>query len=190
MPFDTDAKQEPSSVTQLAAALCALGLYHGANTPAEHAAEALRLGGQDAYRVRLANALLGAAQTEAVLADAIPLSPEARAAAHRQQLSTAGAADDPVKRIAFLRWQTLRVSGPLREIAQNGAAGPIPLAAAHAADGLQQLLGVIAASQNPTPDDVDRLAGPVMDELRAARASLSTAISNVDILLHLLDVIS
>jgi len=80
MPLDTAAKQEPSSVTQLAAALAALGLYSGANTPTEHAAEARRLGGQDAYRVRLANALLGAAQTEAVLADAIPLSPEARTA--------------------------------------------------------------------------------------------------------------
>jgi len=39
MPFDTDAKEEPSSVTQLAAVLRALGLYHGGNTPAEHAAE-------------------------------------------------------------------------------------------------------------------------------------------------------
>ncbi len=179
MPFDTDAKQEPSSVTQLAAAMRALGLYSGANTPAEHAAEARRLGGEDAYRVRLANALLGAAQTEALLADAIPLSLEARAAAYEQQLSTAGAADDPAKRIAFLRWQALRVSGPLREIAQNVAAGPIPLAAAHAADGLQKLLGVIAARQNPPPDDVDRLAGPVTDELRAAREALSHALSNV-----------
>ncbi len=190
MLFDTDAKQEPSSVTQLAAAMRALGLYHGANTPAEHAAEARRLGGEDAYRVRLANALLGAAQAEALLADAIPLSPEARTTAYEQQLSTAGAADDPVKRIAFLRWQTLRVSGPLREIAQNVAAGPIPLAAAHAADGLQQLLGVIAAGQNPTSDDVDRLAGPVTDELRAAREALSNAIGNVDVLLDLLGAIS
>jgi len=169
--------------------LRALGLYSGANTPAEHAAEALRLGGQDVYRVRLANALLGAAQTEALLADAIPLSPDARAAAYEQQLSTAGGADDPAKRIAFLRWQTLRVSGPLREIAQNVGAGPVPLAAAHAADGLQKLLGVIAASQNPTPDDADRLAGPVTDELRAAREALSNAIGNVDILLELLDVV-
>ncbi len=190
MPFDTDAKQEPSSVTQLAAAMRALGLYSGANTPAEHAAEARRLGGEDAYRVRLANALLGAAQTEALLADAIPLSLEARAAAYEQQLSTAGAADDPAKRIAFLRWQTLRVSGPLREIAQNVTAGPIPLAAAHAADGLQKLLGVIADSQNPAPDDADRLAGPVTDEPRAARDALSNAIGNVDILLDLLDAIS
>ncbi len=78
-----------------------------------------------------------------------------------------------------MRWQALRVSGPLREIAQNVAAGPIPLAAAHAADGLQKLLGVIAARQNPPPDDVDRLAGPVTDELRAAREALSHALSNV-----------
>ncbi|MDQ6675360.1 MAG: hypothetical protein M3069_32285 [Chloroflexota bacterium] len=44
MPFNTEVKDKPSSVTQLAAAMAALGLYHGANTPAEHAAEARRLG--------------------------------------------------------------------------------------------------------------------------------------------------
>jgi Family of unknown function (DUF6245) len=145
------------------------------------------MGGEDAYRVRLANALLGTAQTEALLADAIPISPDARLAAYEQQLKTAGAADDPAKRIAFLRWQTLRVSGPLREIAQRVEAGPLPLAAAWAADGLQQLLDVIADSQNVTPADVDRLAGPVTDELRAARESLVNAIGNIDILLNLLD---
>lgn len=52
------------------------------------------------------------------------------------------------------------------------------------------LLDVIANSQNVTPADVDRLAGPVTDELRAARESLVTAIGNVDILLNLLDTIS
>jgi len=76
MPFNTEVKDKPSSVTQLAAAMAALGLYRGANTLAEHAAEAKRLGGENAYRVRLANALLGAAQTEAVLAEAIPISLE------------------------------------------------------------------------------------------------------------------
>jgi hypothetical protein len=72
---------------------------------------------------------------------------------------------------------------------QNVEAGPIPLAAAHAAEGLQNLLGVIADSQNLTPDDVDRLAGPLTAELRAAHESLSDAISNVEILLTLLDVV-
>src|SRR6266478_84210 len=75
MPFNTEVKDKPSSVTQLAAAMAALGLYHGENTPAEHAAEARRLRGENAYRVRLANALLGAAQTEAILADTLPISP-------------------------------------------------------------------------------------------------------------------
>ena len=173
----------------LAAAMAALGLYHGANTPAEHAAEASRLGGDDAYRARLANALLGAAQTEALLNEAIPITLEARAAVYEQQLITAGVADSPTKRLHFLRWQTLRVAGPLREIAQNVEAGPIPFAAAYAAEGLQQLLSVIADSQNVTPDDVDRLAGPVTGELRAARESLANAISNIDILLKLLDVV-
>jgi predicted metalloprotease len=51
----------------------------------------------------------------------------------------------------------------------------------------QKLLSVIADSQNVTTDDVDRLAGPVTDELRAARESLANAIGNVDILLNLLE---
>jgi Family of unknown function (DUF6245) len=136
MPFYSAAKDTPSSVTQLAAALTTLGLYRGANTLAEHADEARRLGGDEAYRVRLANALLGASQTEALLADAIPISLEARVAAYEQQFVTAGVADDPAKKIAFLRWQTLRVSGPLpRDRAETSAPArshsppPMPLTA-------------------------------------------------------------
>ncbi len=156
--------------------MAALEIYRGANTPAQHAAEAKRLGGDNAYHVQLVNALLGAVQTEAVLADSLPISPDARRAAYEQQLKTAGAADNPARRIDFLRWQTLRVAGSLREIAQNVEAGPIPLAAAHAAEGLRQLLSVIADSQDVTPADVDRLAGQVTDELRAA-SSRSSGIS-------------
>ena len=78
----------------------------------------------------------------------------------------------------------------LREMTQHVETGPIPLAAAHAAEGLQQLLSVSADSQNVTPADVDRLAGPVTDELRAARESLVNAIGNIDILLNLLDAIA
>jgi hypothetical protein len=190
MPSRPQAKDTPSSVTQIAAAMAALGLYAGANTPAEHAAEARRLGGDAAYRLRLVNALLGAAQAEALLAESLPVSADDRLAAYEQQLATAGVADSPPKRIRFLRWQTLRVAGPLREMVQNVETGPIPLAAAHAAEGLQLLLSVIADSQNVTPADVDRLAGPVTDELRAARESLVNAIGNVDILLNLLDAIA
>jgi hypothetical protein len=55
---------------------------------------------------------------------------------------------------------------------------------------LQQLHDVIADSQNVTPADVDRLAGPVTDELRVARQALVNAIGNVDILLNVLDAVS
>jgi hypothetical protein len=190
MPHHLEAKDTPSSVTQIAAAMAALGLYGGTNTPAEHAAEARRLGGDAAYHLRLVNALLGAAQAEALVAESLPMSTDDRVVAYEQQFTTAGVADSPTKRIRFLRWQTLRVAGPLRQIAQNVEAGPIPLAAAHAAEGLQLLLDVIADSQNVTPTDVDRLAGPVTDELRAARESLVNAIGTIDILLNLLDAIS
>src|SRR5919204_518218 len=170
--------------------MAVLGLYSGANTPAEHAAEARRLGGDAVYRLRLVNALLGATQAEALVAESLPVSTDDRLAAYEQQFATAGVADSPTKRMRFLRWQALRVAGPLRQIAQNVEAGPIPLAGAHAAEGLQQLLSVIADSQNVTPADVDRLAGPVTDELRAARESLVNAIGNIDILLSLVDIIS
>lgn len=52
-----------------------------------------------------------------------------------QQLAHGWSRRQPHKRIRFLRWQALRVAGPLRQIAQNVEAGPIPLAAAHAAEG-------------------------------------------------------
>ena len=132
MPSRPQAKDTPSSVTQIAAVMAALGLYGGANTPAEHAAEARRLGGDAAYRLRLVNALLGAAQAEALVAESLPVSPDDRLAAYEQQLATAGVVASPTKRIRFLRWQTLRVAGPLREMAQHVETGPIPLAAAHA----------------------------------------------------------
>jgi hypothetical protein len=74
-------------------------------------------------------------------------------------------------------------------VAEQGGA-LIYLNHTHAAEGLQQLLSVIADSQNVTPADVDRLAGPVTDALRAARESLVNAIGNIDILLNLLDAIA
>ena len=43
------------------------GCYDGTNTAAEHAAEAARLGGAEAYRARLVNALLGAVSAQASL---------------------------------------------------------------------------------------------------------------------------
>lgn len=59
-------EQLPVSVEQIAAAISTLGTYDdGVNTPAEHAAEAARLGGVQAYRVRMLNALLGLVQAEA-----------------------------------------------------------------------------------------------------------------------------
>jgi hypothetical protein len=90
---------------------------------------------------------------------------------------------NPAKLAEFLRWQTLWVGGPLREIAQDPATGPIPLAAAHGADGLQTILGVIAAGQVPDVDNV----GPARAELRRAQESFQAAIANIDILLSMLD---
>lgn len=179
--------EAPATVEQVAAAMAALGLYSGENTPEEHEAEAARLGGADAYRVRMVNALLGAVQAQAVLADAVPLDEQARDAAWEEHLRSAGAGPDEVAaRMELIRWQVLRSATPLRQMAQNRQVGPIPLAAAHAAEALQVLLGVIAASQDAVAaGDVTTLAAQT-SQLRTAREALSNALANTDLLLDML----
>ncbi|MBK3640122.1 DUF6245 family protein [Streptomyces sp. MBT33] len=177
----------PTTVEQIAAAMAALGLYDGENTAEEHAEEAARLGGPDAYRVRMVNALLGVVQAEAAMADGVKLDEEAHHVAWEEQLKAAGAGlDDPVRRLEFIRWQVLRAGTPLRLMAQNREAGPIPLAAAHAATGLHLLLGVIAASQDAVATgDVGTLAAQA-GQLEAAREALQNAMDNTNVLLNML----
>lgn len=132
--------------------------------------------------MRLANALLGAAQIEAMLAETLAEGEVDLAEAHDQQLLTAGVSDDPVKLTGFLQWQTLRAAGPLRLLAQDASTGPIPVAAAHAADGLQRLLGVVAAGQVPSVEQVKEHIA----QIEAARECFVHAIGNIDILLDML----
>jgi Family of unknown function (DUF6245) len=88
-------------------------------------------------------------------------------------------------RLELIRWQVLR-STPLRQMAQNRQVGPIPLAAAHAAEALQLLLGVIAASQDTVATgDVTTLAAQT-SHLRTAREAMSNALANTDLLLDML----
>jgi hypothetical protein len=121
--------EAPATVEQVAAAMAALGLYSGENTPAEHAEEAARLGGADAYWVRMVNALLGVVQAEVVKAEGTAeLDDDARHVAWEEQLKAAGAGlEDPARRVEFIRWQVLRAGTPLRLMAQNQGAGPVPL---------------------------------------------------------------
>ena len=174
-------KTTPATVTELAAALAALGAYDGANTEIEHAKETKRLGGgKDYYRMRLANALLGIAETEAMQCETAGGSTEQLFAAHRQALESAGATRTTEILLQFLQWRTLRVAGPLRQIAQDQSTGPIPLAAAHAADALQRLLQIAAAGQSP---DAGMIAPEVIkQDLDTARGSLTHAIANLDIM--------
>jgi len=171
----------PATVTQLAAALAALGHYEGTNSDTEHAREAARLGGESYYRLLLANALLGHAEGEAVHADGTGLSADQLLAAHRQALVAVGAIDDPAKLLGFLRWRTLRIAGPLRESAQDATTGPVVLAAAHAAEGLQRLLAVCEAGQSPLSAAPEAL----MADLQVARDALTDALANIDIMLRL-----
>jgi hypothetical protein len=92
---------------------------------------------------------------------------------------------DPGAQLFFDRWRTLRVAGPLRQIAQDAETGPIPLAAVHAADGLQQLLAVTADGQNMDPDTMS--LGVMKENLRSAKESLDNAVANIDIMLGLIE---
>jgi hypothetical protein len=178
-------KTTPASVIQLAAAMTALGAYDGENRAAEHVAEARRLElSQEQYRMRLANALLGIAETEAMHAETAAGSPEQLFAGHWQALESAGATRTHEILLQFLRWRALRIAGPLRQIAQDQTTGPIPLAAAHAAEALQQLLGISADGQRLDPDTLSPAV--IKQNLRHARESLTDAITNLDMMIGLI----
>jgi hypothetical protein len=121
-------------------------------------------------------------ETEALLSESAGVSANDLLAAHWQALTSAGVKDGPDKLLRFLRWRVLRVEGPLRTIAQNPEVGPLPLAAAHAANGLQLLLEVCAAGQNPLNTPSDRVTA----DLKAARTAFITAVENMDIMLKLI----
>ncbi|AEM85830.1 hypothetical protein Strvi_6379 [Streptomyces violaceusniger Tu 4113] len=75
----------------------------------------------------MVNELLGAVQTEAVLADSVKLDDDARHKAGEEQLAAAGAGvEEPVRRAEFIRWQVLRATTPLWLMDQNEETGPIP----------------------------------------------------------------
>jgi hypothetical protein len=178
-------KEIPATIIQLAAAMTALESYSGENTEAEHEKEARRLGSsKEYYRMRLANALLGIVETEAMFSETASESTEQMLHAHQQALESAGAMGSKEKLLEFLRWRTLRIAGPLRQIAQDKETGPIPVAAAHAAEGLQQLLGISADGQHLDPGTISPTI--IKANLNKARESLTYAIANLDIMLDLI----
>jgi hypothetical protein len=178
--------ETPATLTQLAAALAALGHYEGTNSDAEHAEEAARVGDANFYRLLLVNALLCLVEGEAILADGMGAPADQVRAAHQHTLAVLGVSDDPVKLLDFLRWRALRVGGPLRESAQDPTTGPLVLAAAHAAEGLQQLLGLCAAGQKALQDPQTFSPEDLTRDLQAAGDALTAAVANLDIMASLL----
>lgn len=175
-------KDTPSTTLQIAKAMQALGLYDGENTEAEHRAEVDRLGSDTYYHALMVNALLGGVEAEALHTDSSRLEFEQMMAAHEQAVTTSGAGDSPDKLMKFLRWRALRVGGPLRQIAQNEEAGPIPVAAAHATEALQMMLSVCSDAQNLAQADPEKM---VID-LKTARESLVYSLANLDIMFDLI----
>jgi Family of unknown function (DUF6245) len=179
-------KMTPATIRELAAAMQALGAYDGENTEAEHEKEAQRLGvGKDYYRLRLANALLGIVETEAMLSEGASPSTELMLHAHQQALDSAGAMDSKEKLLGFLRWRTLRIAGPLRHMAQDRETGPIPVAASWAADALQHMLTISSDGHHRDPTTVDSEA--IKADLNKAKESLTYAIANLDIIRDFLE---
>jgi hypothetical protein len=83
------------------------------------------------------------------------------------------------KQLDVLRGRTIGVGLTLRQIVQEPGAGALPRAAAHAAEGLQLLLGICAAA--PDIDTKTLLASDALaDELYGARDALQYAIINLD----------
>jgi hypothetical protein len=178
-------KKTPATIRRLASAMAALGAYTGENTQAEHEKEIKRLGGsREYYRMRLANALLGMVETEVMHCETAGESAQQMFHAHQQALESAGATRTTEILLQFLRWRTLRIAGPLRQMAQDQTTGPIPLAAAHAAEGLQQLLQISADGQHLDPDTLSPAA--IKENLGSARESLENAIANLDLMLELI----
>jgi hypothetical protein len=182
MKIKQSKMETPSTATQLASAMQALGMYVGANSEAEHASEANRVGSAIYYHMLLANALLGMVETEAILAESLGVTPAQMRAAHQQALSSAGAESHPVKLFGVLRWRTLRVAGPLAEMAYNREVGRMPLAASHAAEGLQRLLGVCMEEQQPATASPTQMK----TELLLAQEALSAASATIDSMLQLI----
>jgi len=176
-----------TSVLRLVAALKALEVGGIARTEDDHLDAMDVLGGPDAYRAWLASALLGAAQSEAMTADRLPLSRDSRYAVWQRQLEAADAGNgNPARRAELIQWQVRRAAAQLPAIAQENRADPIPLATAQAAEALQVLLAVGAATRGAVESgDVRRLATQAT-RLREARKALQAAVANTDVLLELL----
>ncbi|GAA0506244.1 hypothetical protein Ade02nite_90740 [Paractinoplanes deccanensis] len=161
------------SEQRLAAALEALGIEPDTDG----------LTDTNARRAWFASALLGAAQAEAMAADALIMSREARYALWQRQLIASGSIEDPD---ALVQWQVRRACAPLPAMAQENRTDPVPLAAAQAAEGLQMLLTVGAATRGAVEQgDVKRLAAQA-GRLREARKVLQAALDNTDDLLEML----
>jgi hypothetical protein len=157
-------------VRRLGAALDALGVYE--DPP----------GTVKEQRAWLASVLLGVAQAEAVEADRVRLSREARFALWQRQLAAA----EPVKRAELVHWQVRRACVPLPALARENPTDPIPLAAAQAGEALQTLVDVGAATRGAVAaGDVGTLAAHA-ERLREARKNLRAALDNTDLMLELL----
>ncbi|MGH2721178.1 MAG: DUF6245 family protein [Actinomycetota bacterium] len=169
----------PPTPRQLVDAMKALGLWTGTGSDGELAEEVARLGDETLYAARLANALQGGVQFNVILAEqaavAAGATPDQMDAARREAQRTA-ATSDGLALAQFLRWQVLRAGLVVQQVNQHDA-GPIWLAAAHAAEATQLLLGVcgIAGPADPQKESV-------LEDLDAATDALDNARTNIDIL--------
>jgi hypothetical protein len=88
--------------------------------------------------------------------------------------------DDPVARTSFLGWQVRRAGVPLYWTSQQPGAGPIVVAAAHAAEALHVLLGTIGVTHDANGRGDVKTVAVQTEVLKAARDLLRAAIDNTD----------
>jgi len=162
--------------------MVALGLWTGTASDEELAAEVTRFSSESLYAARLANALVGAAQNQVLLAEQAATdegaTPEQIDAA-RHEAYPADAFERGSALAAFLRWQALRLGLVLRQVNQDDV-GPVWLAAAHAADGLQLMLNVCGVARMDDP-----AYETLPEDLTAAMEALANARTNIEVLITL-----
>ncbi|MCZ0984224.1 hypothetical protein O1L60_46555 [Streptomyces diastatochromogenes] len=179
IPPQPSSASPVATVSEISAALSALGVYASVPSEAELAQQAAAVGGEQVLAAILANALYGASIGTGMVTEGRMLESGAggrELGLAREQVLKASGADD-VGVMGVLHWQAGQVRQPLKRMNEGGGAGPIVEAAAHASNALLDLL---ACTTVTAVDDVR--AAEIPEQLVRARRALEAGISAIDAL--------
>ncbi|MFD7341889.1 DUF6245 family protein [Streptomyces violascens] len=178
IPPQPSSSSPAPTASEISAALSALGVYASVPSEAELAQQAAAVGGEQVLAAILANALYGASIGTGMVTEGRMLESGAGGRelglAREQVLKASGA--DGVGVMGVLHWQAGQVRQSLKRMNEGGA-GPVVEAAAHASNALLDLL---ACTTVTAVDDVR--AAEVPEQLVRARRALEAGISAIDAL--------